>query len=580
MPTIDFSNPAYKMAPVLPPAQGNSATGESQQIDFAKYETGANAPTTNQPALPPAQPTGPGFTQKVKTDFNTRVNAGADVINSKDNLPSKALQDVGQGAGFVGDITGALLGSVGNKIPVTTSPDTANPTLPALKSADGSSPTNLTQAFTAMMQSLGKTAPAGYVEQKVQEFSQKHPEAAGDLGAIINIASIIPEGEAAKVGAEGAAGVGKGVVEGIANAPKAVEDAKIAASGSSRIPTLDTAASRVKTQSVEDASSALPMKQGIGKSSIEDPAALHSKYYAQEKKALSDTKQDTALGMVGSDLGKSFSKVIKLRQNVGKTMASELEKFGSKGISSSGIVSGFQKDLIDSGAKYDALKQEVANTSESKFTTTDTKLLEKYGQELSKLGKDPTAKELDAFVGRMPNEIKALKSQAGVNFKTNAERIINKNLDSVRSTLTSAGTKEYKTARSSYSDLSNFVNEGIPFLGKKTSTGDFAKDASLVKSSVQSTLNGGKKDWLLKLEKLTGDPIIDKATLALQAMKDAGDYRGESLLNLIAEGNKVPTSVHGLADKIAGAAVKGARRVALGSPYEQTQRFLKSLKMK
>lgn len=576
--------------------------------DWIQKQQTAPAPT--QPALPAAQPSGPGFIGNVKSDFKKTVSAGLNTEeegeSGKINKPSEYLQEAGEVAGGISDVAGDALGAVGKKIPVNTSspkPDYAAPSLPALQSSDGSSPTNLTDAFTAMMQGLGKTVPAQYIAQKVSDFSQRHPEASADLGAIINIASILPEGEAAKAVGEGAIDAAKGTAEAVGKTGETIDKAKIAASSGGRIPTLDSAATRVANKPVlpeagkdaaevvgekteDDASGALPMKQGIGKSGVQDPAALHAKYYTQEQKALADTKEDTALGMVGSDLGKSFDQVVKLRQKVGKTMSDELDKFGGNKISSSGIVSGFQKDLIDSGAKYDAVKQEVVNTADSKFSSTDTKLLEKYGQEISKLGKNPTAKSLDAFVGRMPNEIKALKSQAGINFKTNAERIINKNLDSVRSTLTGAGTPAYKAARSNYSDLSNFVNEGVPFLGKKTSTGDFAKDASLVKSSVQSALNGGKKDWLMKLEKLTGNPIIDKATLALQAMKDAGDYRGASLLQSLTEGAssgkipEIPTTATGMANALAGKAIKKGAEKFIGTPYEQTQRFLKSLSKK
>lgn len=323
------------------------------------------------------------------------------------------------------------------------------------------------------------------------------------------------------------------------------------------------------------------MKQGIGKSTIKDPAALHAQYYNQEKNALADTKQDTALGMVGSDAGKAFESVIKMKQQVGAKMASELEKFRNVKTDITPVVSKFEKELNDSGASFKELEEgagkAIANSTESSFSSADTKILQKYAEDLDRIGTSPTAKQIQAFVSRMPNEIKALKSTAGINFKTNAERIVSKSLNDMRDSLSSVSTPAYREARAKYSSLSNTIEEGAKFFGKKTASGDFAKDASLVKSSVQSALNGGKKDFLLNLEKLTGEPIIDKATLALQAMKDAGDYRGESLLQLLSDGGDIPTSPHSFMSVLANGAVNLGKRAFAGSKFDQTQRILKSI---
>lgn len=131
-----------------------------------------------------------GILSRIGTDFNNRVNQGANALEQgKDGQISPIsarLQDVGAGAGFVGDIPGE-----------------------AIKSAIGTIakilPNNPDAPLSAMM---GPAASA--LSQKLQSFQQKHPEAYGDLRAIFNIASLLPIGGAAEEGANATAkGVGK-----------------------------------------------------------------------------------------------------------------------------------------------------------------------------------------------------------------------------------------------------------------------------------------------------------------------------------------------------------------------------------
>jgi len=78
------------------------------------------------------------------------------------------------------------------------------------------------------------------------------------------------------------------------------------------------------------------------------------------------------------------------------------------------------------------------------------------------------------------------------------------------------------------------------------------------------------------LEGLTGYPALDESVLALQAMKDAGNFRGLSLLEVINEG-KVPMTKYGIAGKVAEFMVEKGKQLILGSEAEQTRAFLKSL---
>ncbi len=93
-----------------------------------------------------------------------------------------------------------------------------------------------------------------------------------------------------------------------------------------------------------------------------------------------------------------------MRQAVGKQMEGELNSFGNAATQIKSSIGNFQKELLDNGVKYDTTTGDIVSGKESKFSTTDKSLLEKYSSELQALGKNPTAKELDAFIGRLPNE--------------------------------------------------------------------------------------------------------------------------------------------------------------------------------
>lgn len=334
---------------------------------------------------------------------------------------------------------------------------------------------------------------------------------------------------------------------------------------------LGTAAERVRAK--------VPMT-GMGAAIRKPLVKVYDDFADQEAKHLADIKEDPAISMVGSEIGDAFKDVVKQRQAAGKTMSAELEKGGKALVDTKGAFSNFQKELIDNGAKFYSVAKELTAGSESKFGSADKSVLEKYASDLQDLGNKPTMKQLDAFLGRMPNEIKGLKAAKGITFKTNAERLISNNMNDLRDALGKSGSPEYNAARKTYANLSDFIKEGSGFLGKITQSGDFAKDASLAKSSVQSVLNNGKKDWLVQLEKHTGYPALDRSVLALQAMKDAGDAKGNSLLELLSQGAEgAAAGPHGLLAGMVHGITGMGKKVIAGSAADQTRAYLKALKL-
>lgn len=515
-------------------------------------------PTNGNEGSPTQQP---GLLERIGSDFNKRVNSAADAQlaadQGKESGVEATVHTIGQGGGMVSDIAGETAKSAIDSLPNAPAENAALANDPIVK-------------LGAQALKIGGDL--------WDSFTQAHPKAADYVSSLANIGSILPIGAGVSAAGEGAEDVAKAAAAKAAETAaaakegvgKAATDAAVAATAGNRLPTLEEAAQK-----------SIPVP---GETALKDPLARYNEHVATEQTAVKDAKADTALGKVGSSIGDAFKAVVKQRQNAGKTMASELAKNADKPIDTGGALRNFQQQLLDNGATYDTVDKSVSTGKASKFSTADTKILQKYATDLQSLGRTPTAKELDAFISRIPNDIKEIKAKDGINFPTNAERIISTNLNGLRTSLTSGSSDAYNAARAKYANLSKFVNEGSKYLGKITQSGDFAKDASLAKSSVQSMLNNGKKDWLIKLENLTGYPAIHDATLALQAMKDVGDYRGASMLESLTEGAmkgelpNIPTSATGMVNHAVGKGIKKIAGKAIGTPVEQTQRFLKSLR--
>lgn len=325
---------------------------------------------------------------------------------------------------------------------------------------------------------------------------------------------------------------------------------------------------------------------GAGAAKKRGLTELYDDFATQEGKHLKDIKEDPAISMVGERIGDEFGNVVKKRREAGTQMAEELKNNGSVKVDVADAHHGFGQDLVESGLERDPEDlTKLAVGNESKVNNADKDLLETYDKELGKLGLRPSVSQVDAMISRVSSDLDLYKSKNNITGTTNGERIIKKNLSTLRSTIDSQEGKlpqlsGYSKAKKTYSDLSNFIEEGQRHLGRLTQSGDYARDASLAKSAVQSVLNNGKKDWLLELEKHTGYPALDEASIALQAMKDAGDFKGSSLLDLMSEqatkNETPPSTLLGYAVAGSKAAMRYGKNKTLGTPAERTRALLKA----
>jgi len=424
-----------------------------------------------------------------------------------------------------------------------------------------------------------------------QDFVTKHPEAAKDLENIAQIGSnvgrisgdiLLAEGVrswAKKVSRATREGITK-TTDVIASEATSAGDAIAQNAQNLKIRTQKYLGGKAIAPQVESSAQRLQQPYLAGTKRVTQPVKLYDNYLGQAKKAITDIKADAPISQIGSEMGDAFRTVVKTRQAIGTKMASELEKVKNIKTNTLPVTDKFVQTLRESGLVYDRVKKSIIPVArQTKIGQADIKLLETYARELQRLGTKPTIGDIDAFLSRVNQDIKIYKSANNITGTTNGERIILQSMSGLRSQLSGTpALASYAEARKLYANYSKFIEDGERFLGKVTQSGDFAKDASLAKSSVQSILNNGKKDWIIRLEELTGQTFLDRTVLALQAMKDAGDFRGLSLLQTFSQ--STPTTRNAITQKILDYALSQGAKIVAGTPEEQTRAFLNSLMQK
>ena len=552
---------------------------KSMGKDVSQYGTSTNDAGADPAQTPAWNPIG-GAVDAVKSDIGgigATLKKNAEQQTSGQGGMARLGGEIATGADLAGKISSLPFAAIGGALPSQ------------VKQPIGS-------AVQAVGDGLANDPTSLKVLNAINSLIDAHPHVAQLIGGVgttaLNMAGGIEGGEGANVArdvATGAADTTKNAISGLKDAAKPT----IGPAGQGAAGLLDSTRSAVSKGNVSenlgssvDRLAQLPKAaaeeapQGIGMKPLpNDPLAAYDKYFDQEQKFKGDAKQDTALGLVGSEVGNAYNKVIGMRRNAGALMGSEMEKVGATPLDISHTFEPLEQELQKNGLEYDDTKNELNASRTSKVSDQDKGLLQDYIQKVNTLGANPTAAELDAFLSKTPQDIDVYKNQNNITKATNGERIIKGHLSTLGDEL--SGTKNpafapYAAAKGDYASLSKFLDEGSSFLGKKTASGDYAKDASLAKSSIQSALNGGKKDWLMQLEKLTGFPAVDHSMLALQAMKDAGNFRGSSLLDLLSPQSKesLPLSKSGIVGKVIDKGVAMGKEKLVGTPNEQTRRII------
>lgn len=397
--------------------------------------------------------------------------------------------------------------------------------------------------------------------QAAQDFVNQHPQATDALIQASKAASSAGAIAGTILGAKGTASTLEGAASKAAPALNSISDVI------SKTPEETSKATPADTSNITDKIRSYFAKDNVDPrlqataQRLDNPVQAYKDYSQQAQNAVKDVKADPPIATVGENIGNAFDQVVKMRQQVGKTMADQLS--GAKDTVIKGV-SDVKNQFIDQ-----------LTSGLGKMTEFDKSQVGSFLKELRSLGDNPIASKVDDFLSRVPKELDVAKAAKNVTDTTNADRIIKGALSDIRTKMTDTpGLEGYGAARTAYANLSSFLDQGSKYLGSKTASGDYSRDASVVKSAAESILNAGKKDWLIKLEGLTGYKALDDATLAIQAMKDAGDLRGMSLFKSLGEGALHPTS---LPFKVLQWGTGKVAGKVLGSQSQQTEAFLKSL---
>ncbi len=173
---VAYDTPAYvqkvKNAYMSASQQGSSQTSGYQTTPALSAPTGVPENTDK------------GFLGNVASDITNRTGQAAQAISQtaqgKINPLSGVLQTAGAAAGGIGDIVGETAGLI-----------------PGVKQAEG-----------AIGGAIGNIPAIQNAAKQYGQFSQAHPELAGDISAVGNIATLLPIGKVAGVAKEA---IGKGI---------------------------------------------------------------------------------------------------------------------------------------------------------------------------------------------------------------------------------------------------------------------------------------------------------------------------------------------------------------------------------
>lgn len=345
--------------------------------------------------------------------------------------------------------------------------------------------------------------------------------------------------------------------------------------------------------------------QGAGAAREATPTDIYNKFANPEelfmgnkdKGILADKKLSGAQGVLGKTVSDAFDQVIALRRGVGATKGAALKAIADRPVNIADTASNFSKNLADRynlGVNPETKALETINGTQTPLTGSDRKLVSDYIDELHSLGARPTAGELDAFLQRKSGELKAISKPVNdPTAVTKGESLVKNHISSLRGEIDAKidpktgiaqnpDLKPYTEAKQNYARLSGIVKRGSKILGGVDSQGRYIRDASSAKRAINSIADGGTKQLLLDIEKETGIPLVDQASLALQAMKDADNPVGHQLLEAFTTGVKSATDGghQGITERLARAGAGYAKGKVVGSKADQTRAFLKSLEKK
>lgn len=507
------------------------------------------------------------ITEPFRTKFTERVSkastAQEQAISGKQSLASGVLQTIGQGAGFVQDVATTVAQPVAEQF---------SKSMPFIKAVE--------KAGTKIINVL----PVEEAVQKYNTWKQSNPEAAANLEASVNIASLIPIGAGSATASKTTSQVAKGTSKAVSDVVKPVVDVTTKPV-TKTIDAIDDLVTKITAPDISDAtrlslnpvaskelapefkvsvggklkpiSEITPTENSKLKVSTEKSLNFFQKQaekFKNERNPLNDPTE-----IVGQRIDKALAFADKKRQTIGKKMGDIEQKYAdSKLPLSEKTTNNFietLKDFDNPRFGADAGDAVVVRKLVSDFDNI-SKAGAKVGDRLE-------------FIRSWERYLKDAKDGFG-NFKENATvntriqnavvALKNETVDAITRT-----DKTYRKLRNQYRLFKELDETGNRLLGKEGMLGDRIKGGPTVKRAIKSNSDAGARQFLIKLKEITGYDALRDGDIALTAMDLVGDFQGLSLLEVLSEGRG------GVLRKIG----EKAQDVIAGGKEERIRKFIK-----
>lgn len=281
---------------------------------------------------------------------------------------------------------------------------------------------------------------------------------------------------------------------------------------------------------VKDSAKATPSEVALYQTEADHK---YKTYLEQSKKFVNDRSVDGGggLDLAAANAEKNVKLVDLKRKEVGSAMG-EIEKANSSANIDLNTGSSFNKfvDNLKNNSNKGSYAGKESVTPETEMFLNDAAKLQQRGT---------SVKEVLDFTRSWQNKLEDMKDKFG-DFKdnkfsnTNIQNVINEMKNSVRDQLSQA-SPEYKKLVGEYRLTSEFKKEANRLMGQNGLYNEPIKGTALMKRAVESNSDAGARQFLKTLRDITGYDGISDATIAIKAMKDAGDSQGLSLLGIMNE---------------------------------------------
>ncbi len=456
----------------------------------------------------------PSFLSRVGSDLSARGQNIQQTVNSTPNHNvGQALQGglriVGQVAGGINDVIGEGIKSIAPGIP---------------------------KAIGA----IAGTKPAQDIAQRYSDWAKQHPDAAKNLEAIVNIASLIPEGAGAKM-------AGESVAE---NAPKlAGELGDVGTKIGSKLGNAPADLKGVVQKSV----TSIPENVKSMLQTTINPAETQknlTKYFNIGKDAKATTGVATPLDVAGkNELGGALKDIKGQLAEAGKAKTAALAESGSKIVPIKDAYATLGKNLSERlGTAYDGAGNLVSTEGRQSLVIgnkADENIVKLAHDAIQDLRRTPTLQKVNDVVDRLQNQLYKSRVLGAEPITDQTKAVINTFTHDLNEAATKIGGDAYKTANDTYSQLRPIHDDLSNRLGSNM------KNAGSVMKRIFSPQDGGTKDLVSKIEQITGRKINDHATLAKFAMDSLGDARAKSLLEKVPAGSGITMKIiNGILEKM------------------------------